>query len=210
MWSKTKWRHIRHVGNIHSHFSESLTSLMIHSVWLHNEASSQNTPNSRLRNSRFSTGAVGWLLRATLETLSDSLHIILRHVRSSCAFAFTQTSCFLELPIPPTDALSTRWFNSVTSTELTLHCDYRYTLPKLQHTKRLLLYGRHFLTDYLSRSHSDSGVISRWPSKTRWFPLSFGGCQVNTRLMGTGLCSFEIGWIILNNAVRHPLRTVAE
>jgi hypothetical protein len=145
------------------HFCGSNTGLfkMIHSVWLHNEASSLNTPNSRLRNSQFSTGAVGWLPRATLETLSDSLHIILRHLRSSCAFAFTQTSCFLELPIPPTDALSTRWINCVTSTKLTLHCDYRFTLPKLQHTKRLLLYGRHFLKDFLSRNNRDTGGISR-------------------------------------------------
>ena len=82
-----------------------------------------------------------------LETLSDYLHIILRHVQSSCALAFTQTFCFLELPIPPTDALSTRGINSVTSTKLTLQCDYLFTPRKLQHTKRLLLYGRHFLTD---------------------------------------------------------------
>jgi hypothetical protein len=42
-------------------------------------------------NSQFSIGAVGSLPLAALETLSDSLHIILRHARSSCAFAFTQT-----------------------------------------------------------------------------------------------------------------------
>jgi hypothetical protein len=32
---------------------------MIYPVWLHNLASSQNTPNIHLRNSQFSTGVVG-------------------------------------------------------------------------------------------------------------------------------------------------------
>ena len=36
---------------------------------------------------------------------------------------------------------------SATSTTLTLYCDYRFTPQKLQHTKNLLVYGRHFLTD---------------------------------------------------------------
>jgi hypothetical protein len=94
--------------------------------------------------------------------------------------------------------LSTRWIYSVTSTKLTLHCDYRVTPRKQQHTKSLLLYGRYFLTDWLSRNHSDSGSISRWHETRR---LSFAGCQVNKRLMGTELCLFEIGWIILNNHV---------
>jgi hypothetical protein len=120
---------------------------IIHTVWLQNQASSENTPNCPLRNSQFSSGAVGWLPRATLAALADYLHIILRHVPSSYVLACTQTSCFLELPIPPTDALSTRWINSVASAKLTLHCDYRFTHRTLQHTKRLLLYGRHFLTD---------------------------------------------------------------
>ena len=174
---------------------------MIHPVWLHNQASSQNTPNSRLRNSWFSTGAVGWLPRATLENslilctlFSDAcgrpvLLPVHRHpVSSNCRFHRRML-------------LGTRWINSITSTKLTLHGDYRVTPRTLQHTKRLVLYGRHFLTVCLSRSHSDSGVISRWPSRTRRFPLSFGGCQVNTRLMGTELCLFEMGWIILNNPV---------
>ena len=149
------------VKNPSSDYTDTGLFKMIHPVWPLMQASSQNTPNCRLRNSQFSTGAVGWLPRAMLETLSDSLHIILKHVRSSCALACTQTSCFLELPISPTDALSTRWFNSVTSTKLMLHCDYRFTPRQLQHTKSLLLYSRHFLTDCLSRSHSDSGAISR-------------------------------------------------
>jgi hypothetical protein len=116
---------------------------MIHPVWLHNQASSQNTPNSRMRNSQFSTGAVVWLPGATLATLSDSLHTVFSHVRSSCALAFAQTSCFLELPYQR--RMSPRWINSVTSTKLTLHSDYRITPRNGQHTKILLLYCRHFL-----------------------------------------------------------------
>jgi hypothetical protein len=49
--------------------------------------------------------------------------------------------------------------------------------------KSLLLYGRHFLTDCLSQSHSASGAISRRHSKPLRFRLSFGGCEVHRRLL---------------------------
>jgi hypothetical protein len=93
------------------------------------------------------------------EFLPYSLQHVVCHARSSCALAFTQTSCFLELSITPTDALSTWWFSTVTSTKLTLHGNNRFTRRKLQYTKCLLLCGRHFLTDCQSRSHSDSRAI---------------------------------------------------
>jgi hypothetical protein len=173
---------------------------MIHFVWLHDQASSQNMPNHRLRNPQFSTGMVGWLPWAVLETLSDSLHIILRHVWSSCALACTWTTCFLELPIPLMDALSTWWINSVMSRKLALCCDYQFTPWKLQHTKWLLLYGRHFLTDCVLTE-------PQWPTKTRRFPLSFGGCHVNTWLMGTQgyayLKSDESFWIALYFMIKY-------
>jgi hypothetical protein len=139
----------KHIINHLKGWNISNTGLfkMIHPVGLHNQASLQNMPNSRLGNSQFSTGAVGWLPWATLDTLCDSLHIILWHMWSSCALAFTQTSSFCKLPVYVMDALSTQWNNSVMSTKLMLQCDYRFTPQKLQHTKHLLLRGCHFLTD---------------------------------------------------------------
>jgi hypothetical protein len=96
------------------------------------------------------------IVETIFEFLPYSLQHVVCHARSSCALAFTQTSCFLELLIPPTDALSTWWFSTVTSTKLTLHGYIRFTRRKLQYTKSLLLCGRHFLTDCLSRRYSDS------------------------------------------------------
>ena len=125
---------------------------------------------------------------------TDSLCIILRHVRSSYALACTQTRCFLELPISQTDVLSTRWINSLTSTKLALHCNYRFNLENCS------IQNTFCCTVAIFSQIVCRGAISRWP-KTQRFPLSFCGCHVHTRLMGTELCLFEIGWIILNNPV---------
>jgi hypothetical protein len=152
--------------------------------------------NIGLRNSQFSTGAVGWLPRATLETPSDSLHSILSHVRSFSALACTQISCFLELPIPPTDALSTRWINSVTSAKLTLHWSTD------SHFENCSTQNAFYSTVAIfSQADCRGATISRRPSKTASFRLSFGRCLGNTRLMDAELCLFEIGWTFLNNLV---------
>jgi hypothetical protein len=73
---------------------------------------------------------------SNVETIFEFLPYSLQHVAlSSCALAFTQTSCFLELPTPPTDALSTWWFSTETSTKLTLHGNNRFTLENLSTKK---------------------------------------------------------------------------
>ena len=141
-------------------------------------------------NCYISTGAVVWVPRATLATLFDSLHIILRHVRSNSALPYT--NILFPRNADTTDRCSEHpvdQFRNVNETHAALWV-LIHTSKTAAHKKFSAV--RSPFSYRLSRSHSDSGVISRWP-KTRRYSLSFCECQVNTRLIGTKLCLFENG-----------------
>jgi hypothetical protein len=104
------------------------------------------------------------------------------------------------MPISPTDVLSTRWINSLTSTKLALHCNYRFNLEHCS-TQNTFCWTVAIFSQIVCRGATVTAEPFRGDLKLKRFPLSFGGCEVHTLLMGTEFCLFEIWWIILNNPV---------
>jgi len=103
----------------------------------------QHTPDSLLRYSKFSACSTGWLEWATLKTLLNSSHILLRYTWSAGAFAFTQTAYLLKLVIPVTNALP-RWrLNVETKTKRTLRSSRRLSFNELD-AKNYRLHSSHF------------------------------------------------------------------
>ena len=126
---------------------------IIQPVWLHNQASSQNMQNCRLRRSSSRLARLAdflgprWqnpLIRCTLSSDTCGRAVLLpvleQPVSSNCRY-------HRRMPWAPDGSIP---YRRQTQAALWLLIQPQ----KLQHTKCLLLYGRHFLTDCLSRSHS--------------------------------------------------------
>jgi len=76
--------------------------------------------------------------------LSHSFHAFFWHTRPSCTFSFTKVHRCPKLLIPASNAIG-RWGITVElSPECPLNRNNWFVLRKLQHTKRLLLRGRHY------------------------------------------------------------------
>ena len=91
---------------------------------------------TRLRHSKFSTRSTDWLAWATLKTVLNSSHVLLRYTWSAGAFAFTQTAYLLKLVIPMTNALPHWRLNVETKTKRTLHSSRRLSFNELKNVKK--------------------------------------------------------------------------
>jgi hypothetical protein len=105
------------------------------------------------------------------------------------------------LSISPGNIVIRRWIIFKFSSKLTLHCDYQLWLDKLQYTKRLLLWRRHFHSQRCMTIEMKTIFFNLVTGKTHTLYLSFGANQTFVNLQIPKLNTFKIPILFMNNPV---------
>jgi hypothetical protein len=84
-----------------------------------------------------------WLAGTLLKHIMHSFSVVIRHTKSTRTPAFTQTSSFHKLSIPPGYFILMWCIFFKPCTKLMLHCNHKSGHLKTEHTESLLLLLRH-------------------------------------------------------------------